>query len=134
MPGQVVDGQDVDVVVEAMSAAVDRARTGGGPTLLEMKTYRYSGHSRSDAATYRPAGELDQWKQRDPIEILASRLDIDASGLAPMAQEVKSSIDAVVREVLDAAAPGLDDMFAHVYAGGQVGATGADGTPAEVSA
>ena len=67
----VVDGQDLDAVTAAMATAVDRARSGGGPTLLEMKTYRYSGHSRSDPATYRPDGELDEWLARDPIDIYA---------------------------------------------------------------
>ena len=71
MPGVIVDGQDVDEVAEAMAIAVARARAGEGPTLVEMKTYRYSGHSRSDPATYRPAGELDAWLKRDPIDILA---------------------------------------------------------------
>ena len=61
MPGAAVDGQDVDAVAAAMDGAVARARAGLGPTLLEMKTYRFSGHSRSDPATYRPAGELDAW-------------------------------------------------------------------------
>ncbi len=74
MPGVIVDGQDVDKVAEAMATAVARARRGDGPTLIEMKTYRYSGHSRSDPATYRPAGELDAWLKRDPINIFAERL------------------------------------------------------------
>ena len=67
MPGVVVDGQDLDAVIAAVHAAATRARTGGGPTLLEMKTYRFAGHSRGDPATYRPAAELEQWKARDPI-------------------------------------------------------------------
>ena len=74
MPGESVDGQDVDTVASAMEKAVARARAGLGPTLLEMKTYRYSGHSRSDPATYRPAGELDAWLKRDPIDLFASTL------------------------------------------------------------
>ena len=74
MPSEIVDGQDVDAVGAAIARAVERARRGDGPTLIEMKTYRYSGHSRSDPATYRPTGELDTWLKRDPIEILAKRL------------------------------------------------------------
>ena len=57
--------------------AVERARGGEGPSLLEMKTYRYRGHSRSDPAKYRPDGELEAWKARDPIEILGARLAAD---------------------------------------------------------
>ena len=74
MPGVIVDGQDADKVAEAMAEAVARARRGDGPTLVEMKTYRYSGHSRSDPATYRLAGELDAWLKRDPIDIFAARM------------------------------------------------------------
>ena len=54
--------------------AVEYARAGHGPTLIEAKTYRYKGHSRTDPAAYRPAGELDQWLGRDPINILADRM------------------------------------------------------------
>src|SRR3989442_1476402 len=69
IPGVIVDGQDLDAVIAAVQAAAQRARTGGGPTLLEMKTYRFAGHSRGDPATYRPAAELEQWKTRDPIAL-----------------------------------------------------------------
>lgn len=77
MPSQIVDGQDVEAVVEAIQTATDRARAGAGPTLIEAKTYRYRGHSRSDAAPYRKPGELDEWLQRDPIHILARRMIAD---------------------------------------------------------
>src|ERR1700674_3322767 len=63
----VIDGQDADVVYRAARAAYEKARGGGGPSLIECKTYRYSGHSRADPAKYRPAGELEKWRERDPI-------------------------------------------------------------------
>ncbi len=63
--------------MRATSEAVARARGGDGPSLLEMKTYRYRGHSRSDPAKYRPEGELEAWKARDPILILGARLAAD---------------------------------------------------------
>ena len=66
MPGVIVDGQDIDTVYVAASEAVARARAGEGPSLLEMKTYRYRGHSRTDPAKYRPEGELARWQERDP--------------------------------------------------------------------
>jgi pyruvate dehydrogenase E1 component alpha subunit len=120
MPGQVVDGQDVDAVMEAVRAAADRARAGEGPTLLEMKTYRYAGHSRSDPATYRPDGELDLWLQRDPIEILAGRL-VDAGTLdAERVTALRSAADAAVRAAVDRAAespePALGVLHEHVTA------------------
>jgi len=73
-PGVVVDGQDVEAVHAAVRGAVDRARSGAGPSLLEMKTYRYRGHSRSDPAKYRVPGELERWKERDPITLLGAVL------------------------------------------------------------
>ena len=72
MPGVIVDGQDVDAVREVAAAAIERARAGEGPTLIEAKTYRYRGHSRTDPAKYRAEGELERWKQRDPIDLLGA--------------------------------------------------------------
>jgi TPP-dependent pyruvate/acetoin dehydrogenase alpha subunit len=92
MPAEIVDGQDVDAVFSSTSAAVERARSGGGPTLLEMKTYRYKGHSRSDAGRYRPAGELEAWEARDPVDIAGSRLVLE--GLMTTAERDAAKLDA----------------------------------------
>jgi TPP-dependent pyruvate/acetoin dehydrogenase alpha subunit len=120
MPAAVVDGQDLDAVITEMGVAVDRARSGGGPTLLEMKTYRYSGHSRSDPATYRPEGELDEWLARDPIDIYARRLEsgglLDADGVTALRSEVAAAVDASVEAAKDGPEPTTADMFDHVYA------------------
>ncbi len=71
----IIDGQDADVVYRTAKAAYDKARSGGGPSLIECLTYRYSGHSRADPAKYRPEGELDFWRgKRDPIRIYRERL------------------------------------------------------------
>src|SRR6478735_4960007 len=70
----VIDGNDADVVYRAAIKAYDKARSGGGPSLIECLTYRHSGHSRADPAKYRPEGELEKWKQRDPIKIYRERL------------------------------------------------------------
>ena len=69
-----IDGNDADVVYRTAQAAYDKARAGEGPSLIECLTYRYSGHSRADPAKYRPEGELDRWKLRDPIKIYRERL------------------------------------------------------------
>lgn len=130
MPGLVVDGQDLDAVAEAMAGAVARARQGQGPSLLEMKTYRYSGHSRSDPAKYRPPGELEIWLKRDPIQIFAERLvaeqAIAAGDLERFRTDTGEAIERVVADVLAAPAPEEMDMFAHV-----TGASGRalDGVP-----
>jgi TPP-dependent pyruvate/acetoin dehydrogenase alpha subunit len=120
MPGESVDGQDVDTVASAMEKAVARARAGLGPTLLEMKTYRYSGHSRSDPATYRPAGELDAWLKRDPIDLFASTLGKEGAlaggDLESMKREARDSVEAAVARVLASPRPALTEIFAHIMA------------------
>ena len=86
-----------------------------------MKTYRYSGHSRSDAGTYRPDGELDAWKQRDPIDILRSKLleggEVTAEQLADLDAGVDQRVAAAVEAVLASPPPGIDEMLRHVTAG-----------------
>ena len=77
MPAETVDGMSVVAVRAAAGRAVAHARAGGGPAFLEAITYRYVGHSRSDPGAYRPAGELDAWKERDPITRLRDEL-VDA--------------------------------------------------------
>jgi acetoin:2,6-dichlorophenolindophenol oxidoreductase subunit alpha len=115
MPAEIVDGQVLDEVAVAVGRAVDRARDGGGPTLLEMKTYRYSGHSRSDTGPYRPEGELEAWAERDPITLYARELpgslDLDA-----LRAEVVTRIEETVAEVKAAPEPSVEAMFRHVTA------------------
>ena len=89
----VVDGNDVDVVYETATRLVERAREGGGPALVEAKTYRHGGHSRADPAKYRPDDEVEAWLARDPIPAHRDRLL--ESGVEP---EV---IDRVEREALE---------------------------------
>jgi acetoin:2,6-dichlorophenolindophenol oxidoreductase subunit alpha len=89
----VVDGNDVDAVFETATRLVERAREGGGPALVEAKTYRHGGHSRADPAKYRPDDEVEAWLARDPIPAYRDRLL--ASGVEP---EV---IDRVEREALE---------------------------------
>ncbi|MEO6915606.1 MAG: thiamine pyrophosphate-dependent enzyme, partial [Chitinophagaceae bacterium] len=76
MPGDSIDGMSPEAVHEGLTRAVKRAREGGGPTLLEIKTYRYKGHSISDPQKYRTKDEVEEYRQRDPIEsILKTILD-----------------------------------------------------------
>jgi len=120
MPGIIVDGQDLDAVSAATIAAVERARRGEGPSLLEMKTYRYRGHSRSDPAKYRPTGELDAWKARDPIDLFAARL-VAEGVLGPedsvqIEREVQAEIDAAADGAAAAPFPTLEETIRYVYA------------------
>jgi TPP-dependent pyruvate/acetoin dehydrogenase alpha subunit len=74
IPSNTVDGNDVWAVRDAALEAVQRARSGGGPTLLECQTYRHYGHSKSDPAPYRPPDEVERWLARDPLTIARTRL------------------------------------------------------------
>ena len=120
MPGVIVDGQDVDAVFAATSEAVERARRGDGPSLLEMKTYRYRGHSRSDPAKYRPDGELDAWKARDPIDLLGQKIIADGligpNDPVEIRTEVQADIDAAAERAAAAPFPTLEETRPYVYA------------------
>lgn len=123
MPSEIVDGQDVDAVEVAMARAVARARSRGGPTLIEAKTYRYAGHSRSDKATYRPAGELDVWLQRDPIRLFGAKLVeegvLEEADLELVDAEQRRRLEATLELVLSSPAPTPTQMMARVSAGGR---------------
>lgn len=118
MPGVIIDGQVVDDVRHGVGAAIDRARAGHGPTLIEAKTYRFVGHSRADPAKYRLEGELDTWLQRDPVRLLAARVQPDAPDelMATLRNRWETAMMAIVESVLAAPEPSEEDMFAQVYA------------------
>ncbi|HTV36787.1 MAG TPA: thiamine pyrophosphate-dependent dehydrogenase E1 component subunit alpha [Xanthobacteraceae bacterium] len=121
LPRIVVDGNDADAVYRAALAAYAKAREGGGPSLIECMTYRHSGHSRADPAKYRPEGELEKWKEHDPIKLYRERLK--AFGVA---DNVIAEIDADVRRRVDEATetckaapmPPLDILTTDAYADG----------------
>jgi pyruvate dehydrogenase E1 component alpha subunit len=119
MPGIVVDGQDVEAVCQQTRAALERARRGDGPTLLELKTYRFRGHSRTDPAAYRPAGELEQWVERDPIPVLKGKMIADGQLDEAEFAEMKQAAESVVREALEWAKaepyPPVEELFRDVY-------------------
>ena len=103
-----------------MSEALERARGGGGPSLLEMKTYRYRGHSRTDPAKYRAPGELERWKERDPITILGAKLA--AEGLLSVEEQdavrttIQADIDAAALRAAEAPILTLEETRQYVYA------------------
>jgi TPP-dependent pyruvate/acetoin dehydrogenase alpha subunit len=113
LPAEVIDGNDVVAVWEATSRAVERARAGNGPTIIEALTYRHYGHSRADPAKYRPQEEVDEWLRRDPLTLLAERLRGD--GVAEEAlQERRDRAQKVVDAAVEAAkaAPPPDEATA----------------------
>jgi acetoin:2,6-dichlorophenolindophenol oxidoreductase subunit alpha len=117
----VIDGNDADVVYRTASSAYERARGGGGPSLIECMTYRYSGHSRADPAKYRPEGELEKWKQRDPIKLYRERLKqfgIAEDAIARIEEDVKRLVDDATEKCKAAPMPPLDILTTDVYADG----------------
>ncbi|HTZ92950.1 MAG TPA: thiamine pyrophosphate-dependent dehydrogenase E1 component subunit alpha [Streptosporangiaceae bacterium] len=100
LPAEVIDGNDVIVVADAVGEAAARARAGRGPTVLEALTYRHFGHSRTDPATYRPAEEVEQWLARDPLEVAAARL----AELGVAEEEITMAADRAAKTVADAVA------------------------------
>lgn len=118
MRKEIVDGQDVDAVINAIESAVDFARAGNGPSLIEAKTYRYSGHSRSDPATYRTPGELDEWKKRDPLDITANKLiakgTLSQADLEKMKLDIAARVTKAIETVLESDGPDLSTLMQHV--------------------
>jgi TPP-dependent pyruvate/acetoin dehydrogenase alpha subunit len=108
IPARTIDGNDLWAVREAALDAVQRARNGGGPTLLECQTYRHHGHSKSDPARYRPPEEVEQWLARDPLSVAKARLrELGTSDLqiAEVEEAVKARIDRAVENALAAPYP-----------------------------
>lgn len=121
LPGEVVDGNDVALVRDAVARAADRARRGDGPTVLEMLTYRHFGHSRTDPAKYRPEDEVERWLQHDPLEVARGRLEVLGVPSADV-QRAEERAARLVEEAVAAAkaAPEPDprEAFSDVWADG----------------
>jgi pyruvate dehydrogenase E1 component alpha subunit len=117
----IVDGNDADAVYRTAQAAFAKARSGGGPSLIECKTYRHSGHSRADPAKYRPEGELEKWKERDPIKVYRERLKsfgISQAVIDDIDKDVMRVVDAATEACKAAPMPPADIIFTDVYADG----------------
>jgi pyruvate dehydrogenase E1 component alpha subunit len=117
----VIDGNDADAVYRTAQAAFAKARAGDGPSLIECRTYRHSGHSRADPAKYRPEGELDRWKQHDPIKVYRERLKQFGIGddvVARIDAEVMKEVDDATEACKAAPMPPTDILFTDVYADG----------------
>ena len=94
IPTRTVDGMDPLAVFDAAGEAVARAREGKGPTFIECRTYRFVGHSRTDPGRYRPEGELEAWRERDPITLAAAALHARAGGDADDVAEITAAVEA----------------------------------------
>ena len=124
IPGVLVDGQDVIAMHEAVSHAVERARSGQGPSLIEGRTYRYYDHSlgmnRIVRASYRSDEEMEHWKQRDPIDIhktlLISQDIATQDEIDQMKDEIKNQIDEAVEFARESPYPDSSELFDDMFA------------------
>jgi pyruvate dehydrogenase E1 component alpha subunit len=117
----VVDGNDVEAVHAAATAALERARDGEGPSLIEAVTYRHGGHSRADPGKYRPDDEVAAWKARDPVPAYRARLEaagVDAGELDAIDEVARAKVAAAEEEARNAPEPTADILETQVWADG----------------
>ena len=117
----IVDGNDADKMYAVASAALEKARTGGGPSLIEVLTYRHGGHSRADPGKYRPDEEVAAWKARDPVVMYRQRLlddGVDAAAIDAVDAEQAARVDAAEATARDSGPPSLDIADTELWADG----------------
>jgi len=121
LPAEIIDGNDVVKVHDTMEGAVDRARAGDGPTIIEALTYRHYGHSRADPAKYRPADEVERWMQRDPLLVARERLTslgVDEADIDAADARAAEIVNAAIQEAKDAPPPEPATALTDVWADG----------------
>jgi pyruvate dehydrogenase E1 component alpha subunit len=120
--GVTVDGNDVMAVREAVVEAVKKARAGGGPSLVECKTYRHRGHFEGDPTVYRSDEELEQWKKKDPIDrfvkVLKDQEIMDDDSYKELRDKVRGQIDEALQFSQDSPEPDISEVTTDVYYGG----------------
>jgi len=120
MASEFVDGMDVLAVREATTRAVERARKDSLPTLLEVRTYRFMGHSMSDPGNYRTRAEIEKYQERDPLKLFSSTLKeekiVEDKTLQQMDSEIKEQVEAAVRFAEESPLPAPEELYADVYA------------------
>jgi pyruvate dehydrogenase E1 component alpha subunit len=117
----VIDGNDVDVVYAVASKAIERARGGKGPSLIEALTYRHGGHSRADPGKYRPDEEVAAWKLRDPLKIYRARMlenGIDESDIKAIEDQQSERVDRAEETAKSSGSPPLEIADTNVWADG----------------
>ena len=120
MPGDKIDGMQPEAVHDAVVRAVKRAREQGGPTLLEVKTYRYKGHSMSDPAKYRSKEEMEEYKLQDPLETTLVKLQKDHGvsdeEIEKIKERVKHEVEESVQFAEESSYPNDDEVLKDIYA------------------
>lgn len=118
IPGVVVDGMDVRSVYQVAVTAIERARRGEGPSLIEAKTYRFLGHSRGDPpyGPYRTKEELETWKKRDPLKSLEAELGLSAGEVERMRKEILKEYEEAIQFALESPYPEMEASLEGIYA------------------
>jgi acetoin:2,6-dichlorophenolindophenol oxidoreductase subunit alpha len=117
----IVDGNDPDAVHLEAVRAIDRARAGGGPSLIEALTYRHGGHSRADPGDYRPKEEIAAWLAKDPVPMYRQRLldqGVDAADLDAIEELAQEAVEAATEAARNGPTPPIDSAFTDVWADG----------------
>lgn len=119
MPADSIDGMSAEAVHESVARAVKRAREGDGPTLIEIKTYRYKGHSISDPQKYRTKEEVEEYKSRDPIEMVRKTLldnkYASVEDLAAIDKRVEAEVDESVQFAEESPWPDDNEVLKDIY-------------------
>jgi pyruvate dehydrogenase E1 component alpha subunit len=119
IPGVQIDGNDIVAVVETVGEAIKRAREGGGPSLIEMKTYRWRGHFEGDPTPYRTAEELAEWKKKDPIarfeKLLQERNIATQKDFEAIDKEIKAKIDECQKFSEESPYPSVSEIYTDLY-------------------
>jgi TPP-dependent pyruvate/acetoin dehydrogenase alpha subunit len=119
IPYEIVDGQDIETTYEATEKAVEHARSGKGPYLVEYKTFRMALHYSGDPGGYVKPEDIEEWGKRDPIEICKRKLfergTITSDAEEKLRQEVQGEVDKAVEEAFAAPDPTVDDLFQDIY-------------------
>ena len=119
-PGVTLDGNDVEAVYEEMGKAVKHCRAGKGPYMIEGKTYRHHGHFEGDPCNYRPAGELEQWLNKDPIVLYEKQLKkenvIDDAFISKTRENAKKEVDEAVAFARKSPQPAVEELYRDIFA------------------
>jgi pyruvate dehydrogenase E1 component alpha subunit len=121
LDGIIVDGNDVEAVYDVAGVAIERARSGGGPSLIEAKTYRHGGHSRADPGKYRPDEEVEEWLRRDPLPNFRKRLEaagVEGAVLDAIEAAAEAGVEAATVVAREAAPPAPETLETQVWADG----------------
>ena len=115
IPGYTIDGNDVEVVYQTVKKAVEDARAGKGPSIIECKTYRHTGHNGADPCVYRTKEELESWKKRDPLLVLEQKGILTDDQIARIKEEVEVEIKAACKFAEDSPYPEPSELMEDIF-------------------